>query len=61
MKRPWRQHLTAEEAKTLRPIEAEMAKIKKRLRRLAWERHGIQNRATVRARYAADRARELAR
>lgn len=48
-KRPWRQHLTKDEARELRPIETEMGKLRKRLSWLAWRRTSIQNRATVRA------------
>ena len=47
--RDWRRYLTPEERKRLAEIDRELAKMQKKTTPLRWERHAIQNRASVRA------------
>jgi hypothetical protein len=47
--RDWRAALTTEERAELRPIEAEMKKLRERLAWLSFQFGRIQNRASVRA------------
>lgn len=47
--RDWRRYLTPEERKRLAEIDRELAKARKKTDPLRWERHAIQNRASVRA------------
>jgi hypothetical protein len=48
-RRNWRAYLTPEESKRLGQIDRELAKMQKAAGPLKYERHTIQNRASVRA------------
>lgn len=52
----WRSFLTADEAATIAPLEAEAAKLRARLSEIAAVRQPMQNRAIQRAKYAASGA-----
>lgn len=55
--RDWRAYLTPEERKRVGEIDRELAKMQKRAGPLKYERHTIQNRASVRA-GQAERAKQ---